>query len=130
MSNISSTALVEGDAQLNNDAFRALHAKYSVLASDEQIAKTKAGLESKGHSASVVSTGVEALELITSLIPDGVSVYNTGSTSLVRSKASLTKIRVPIIPIVQTVLPLTYGANSRSKRWSICFFTFSLFMIG
>jgi uncharacterized phage infection (PIP) family protein YhgE len=80
----TANSLVQEDSQINNDSFKALHSKYSVLASDDQIAKTKAGLESKGHTTSVVETGAEALALIQTLIPDGSSVYNTGSTSLVR----------------------------------------------
>lgn len=57
--------------------------KYSRPASDEVIAKTKAALESKGHKVTVVSTPEEAVNLIKESIPEGASVYNAGSTTLV-----------------------------------------------
>jgi len=85
---LNAEALIELDSQLNNDAFKALHAKYSKLASDESLSRTQQGLESKGHKVSIVDTGSDALSLITSLIPEGSSVHNTGSTSLVRFQST------------------------------------------
>lgn len=58
--------------------------KYSRPASDESIAKTKAALESKGHKVTIVSSAEEAVNLIKESIPEGASVYNAGSTTLVR----------------------------------------------
>lgn len=81
----SSDELIASDEQLKaNTAFQALHAKYSKVASDADIAATVAGLEKNNHTAIVVATKDEALQAVLKLLPKGVTINNTGSTTLVR----------------------------------------------
>lgn len=80
--------LIAADAQLQTDAFKAAHQKYSKGASAETINTTRDALKAKGYQVSVAQTGADALEVIKSLIPDGSSVHNTASTSLVRSSTT------------------------------------------
>ena len=92
----SAQELIESDVQLQTDAFKALHLKYGGLADDAAINATKEGLEKKGHSVSIVSSGAEALEKVKSLIPEGASVYNTASVSLVCLYPQLNSNKVEI----------------------------------
>ena len=57
--------------------------KYTRPAPEETIENTKKALESKGHKVTVVSTREEAVTLLKEYIPEGASVYNAGSTTLV-----------------------------------------------
>lgn len=81
----SAAELIANDPQLQTDAFKAAHEKYSKIASAEVISATQSALKAKGYaSVFVAQNGAEALEAIKSLIPDGSSVHNTSSISLVR----------------------------------------------
>jgi len=57
--------------------------QYSKPASDDSIAKTKAALIAKQHAVTVVNSKAEALEAIKKLIPQGASVHNAGSRTLI-----------------------------------------------
>jgi hypothetical protein len=81
----SAESFLTSDAQLAaNDAVKAAHAKYSKVASDAVIEKTKAALEKKNHGVTVVANKEEALSTLVGLIPEGVTIHNTSSTTLVR----------------------------------------------
>lgn len=85
----SSSDLIAADEQLkSNDALKKLHAKYSKVASDADIDATVAGLIKQNHTAVVVSSKDEALKTVLSLLPKGVSINNTGSTTLVRAHSN------------------------------------------
>lgn len=82
---MSTTAeLIAADAQLQTATFDEAHQKYSKLASAEQIEATSEALKAKGYAVSVAQNGAEALELVKGLIPEGATVHNTASVSLVR----------------------------------------------
>ena len=71
------------DAALaSNDAAKAAFAKYSKAASDAVIEKTKAALEKKNHAVTVVADKAAALAALIDLIPEGVTIHNTSSTTL------------------------------------------------
>jgi hypothetical protein len=70
--------LVQGEPDLLK-----LDQKFSRPASDAQIEKTKKSLEAKSHKVTVVNTASEAVALLKSQIPEGATVYNAGSTTLV-----------------------------------------------
>ncbi len=76
---LSASGLYKSDPQLKDLPFD----KYSKLASNESVERTKKALESKGFKADVFETGQEALEFIKSTIPSGATVMNAGSTTLV-----------------------------------------------
>lgn len=81
----SSDHWMKQDATLSADeGFHKLFEKYSKVASDASIATTKAALEKKNHKVTIVDNGKEALEALQNMIPEGASVYNTSSTTLVR----------------------------------------------
>jgi len=75
---LSSKALYHSDEKLKDLKFD----KYSHPASNEAIEATKKALEGKTHKVTVVDTKEEALKTLVSLIPEGASIYNAGSTTL------------------------------------------------
>jgi hypothetical protein len=78
--NLNAPNLFKNDAQLKNLEFD----KYSKIASDDAVQRTKDALAAKTFKVDVVNSGSEAVELLKSLIPQGVSVHNGASTTLVR----------------------------------------------
>ena len=81
----SAESFLTSDSQLAaNTEFKPTFDKYSKVASDETIAKVKAALEKKNHSVVIAANKEEALKTVIDLIPEGVSVHNTSSTTLVR----------------------------------------------
>ena len=84
---MAQTALsfLTSDKQLSeNTGFKALYDKYSTVPSDETIDKVKKGLESKNHAVTIAANKEEALKSLIALIPSGVTLHNTSSTTLVR----------------------------------------------
>jgi hypothetical protein len=79
----SAKELYDTDEQLRNTVASTFEF-YTKPASDESVERAKKGLESQGHIVTVVNTPEEALEAIKKLIPEGVTVANGGSTTLVR----------------------------------------------
>lgn len=67
-----------------SEDFKKAYAKYHEVPSADVIEKAKAGLEKNNHKVTVVANKEEALKTLVSLIPDGVSIHNTSSTTLVR----------------------------------------------
>jgi len=86
------TDLLKSDAALANVDTK----KYHTLAASSQIDAAKASLETKGWKVSIAENKAEALELLKKSAPKGASVYNGGSTTLVRTITStFTPIQVP-----------------------------------
>jgi hypothetical protein len=56
--------------------------EFAVLASDDRIAAAAAGLERNGIRSLVAATGAEARSLVSSLLAEGVEVYNNTSQTL------------------------------------------------
>ncbi len=56
--------------------------EFSILASDDQIARTARALEANHIQAMVVETGEEARARVLGLIPPGAQVYNSASRTL------------------------------------------------
>jgi hypothetical protein len=59
--------------------------KYSALASEDKVNATAQALQGKGYKVSVVNNKQEALEEVKKLIPNGASVFNASSTTLVNT---------------------------------------------
>ncbi len=55
---------------------------YNILANTSSIAKVANALEGKGYEVMVVKSGVDALQKIKELIPEGASVMNGSSVTL------------------------------------------------
>lgn len=82
----SAQEYLASDSALHSDkAFKALFDKYSKVASDDVITKTKEALEKKNHKVTVVADKAEALKTVIDLIPEGASIHNPSSTTLVRA---------------------------------------------
>jgi len=77
---LTASHLFATDEQLIN--LQSVRAKYSALASEEVIATFKANAEAKKFPVYVVSNKKECLEKLISLVPDGSTIFSTGSTSL------------------------------------------------
>lgn len=81
----SAESFLTSDAQLAAQAdFRPVFEKYSKVADDAAIETVKAALEKKNHKVTVVATKEEALKAALAAVPEGASVHNASSTTLVR----------------------------------------------
>lgn len=54
------------------------------LTLSQSVEKTAKALVAKGHAATVVSSRKEALDTLIALMPEGSTIMNASSTSLVR----------------------------------------------
>lgn len=95
----SAESFLTSDAQLAGQAetFRAAYEKYSKVADDATIETVKAALEKKNHKVTVVASKEEALAAVIALVPEGASVHNTSSTTLVRLLALLHQRPKPLL---------------------------------
>lgn len=82
---MSAESFLTSDATLAGNAdFRSVFEKYSKVADDATVETVKTALEKKNHKVTVVATKEEALAAVIALVPEGLSVHNTSSTTLVR----------------------------------------------
>lgn len=84
----SISTLLSEDSHLSSlpNGGKDLVLKWNKKADEKSIQKTKEALEKNNHDVTVVSNGADALEEIKKLVPDGSSINNTGSTTLVPIK--------------------------------------------
>ncbi len=74
----TAAGLIASDEQVKNLD----HAHYGKVASDESIARFKAAAEAKQWPVHIVNSNEEALAAIVSAVPEGATIYSTGSMSL------------------------------------------------
>lgn len=124
-------SFLTSDAQLAAlETFKATFEKYSKVADDATIETVKAALEKKNHKVTVVASKEEALKAVIALVPEGASVHNTSSTTLVRPFAlmhqfhdsSLAFSSFPVTNYHFLLLRRAPDAAERSKStiWWIC----------
>jgi len=77
MADLSAKGLLKSDEHLKSFDHKWLEAK-----SEQEIETTKKALEAKKYDVHIVHDEKEALEAIKKLVPNGASVYATGSTTL------------------------------------------------
>jgi len=82
---VTASDFAKSDEKLAADAdFKKVFDRYSHLASEDALTKTVKALTEKKHSVKVCKTSKEAVEYLNQLIPDGSSVSNGGSTTLLQ----------------------------------------------
>lgn len=84
---MSAESFLKSDSELAGklSTFQPVFDKYSKVAEDATIDIVKTALEKKNHKVTVVSSKAEALQAAIDLVPEGASVHNTSSTTLVRT---------------------------------------------
>jgi hypothetical protein len=80
---VTANDFATSDVELkHDDDFTKVRARFSQLPSQQVLSTTVKALQAKKHTVHVVANEAEALEVVKSLVKDGMTVFNGHSTTL------------------------------------------------